>query len=633
MRKAIAHLTLQIAVSRVISTAMQSTLGKSVGSTPANGVAPQAKSFALHSHTPVQGSVKSLQGAPLANRAARRAAKLSMQKSITRAVAKSAASTTSTPMSIVFVSTEVSPWSKTGGLGDVVGGLPIELAKRGHKVMSVAPRYDQYSDAWDTSVTANIDGEEVRYFHTKKKGVDRVWVDHPTFLAKVWGQTGAKLYGPRSGADYEDNQLRFKLFCQAAIEACRVLPFSPGEECIIVANDWHAALVPVLLKDVYQPSGQFLATKVAYCVHNIAFQGRFWPEDFQKLGLPESSTEKFTFQDGYNKVFSEKEPVEEDSKSALGGGPYDKVNWLKAGFLSADKVLTVSPNYALEIQESPAKGVELDDVIRAVGVEGIVNGMDITEWSPKVDKFLDVKYDKDTVVEGKAAAKEALQAELGLPVDPSVPLFGFIGRLEEQKGVDILLAAIPEIVGSADAQIVILGTGKKSMETEVKALDKKYSDKVKGVVKFSAPLAHMITAGADYIFVPSRFEPCGLIQLHAMQYGTVPLVASTGGLVDTVKEGATGFHMGAFDADKLDPADAQAVAETAIRAATVYGTPKYTQMSAACINQDLSWEKPARKWEAILMELKYGVGEQSENKKKVVTPVEKIEQPFLAGAI
>eukprot|EP00878_Enallax_costatus_P000485 GHUV01000577.1.p1 GENE.GHUV01000577.1~~GHUV01000577.1.p1 ORF type:complete len:622 (+),score=214.06 GHUV01000577.1:161-1867(+) len=529
------------------------------------------------------------------------------------------------PMSIVFVSAEVSPWSKTGGLGDVVGGLPVELAKRGHKVLSIAPRYDQYSDCWDTSVVVNVDGEPVRFFHAIKQGVHRVFIDHPWFLAKVWGKTGSKLYGSRSGSDYIDNHKRFTLFCKAAIESVKALPFGPGEDCVFVANDWHSALVPLLLKDVYQPSGQFKNTKVAFCIHNIAFQGRFWPESFKDMALPQAALSKLGFQDGYSKVFDERTPLDDDEKPTDSlAGPFNKLNWMKAGILAADKVLTVSPNYATEIGSGPDKGVELDKFIQQVGgAEGIVNGMDVTEWNPKTDKYVPIKFDRSTVFEGKAAAKAALQAELGLPVDPTAPLFGYIGRLEEQKGVDILLAALPKIKG---AQIAILGTGKAKYETLVKGLGTK-NPNFKGVVKFSAPLAHMITAGADFILVPSRFEPCGLIQLHAMQYGTVPVVSSTGGLVDTVKEGVTGFHMGAFDADKLNPADADAIAATVNRAAQVYSTPKFREMVKAAINQDLSWSKPARKWEAILEEVVKGCPGAPAKKASVPTPVQ-AKQPI-----
>jgi granule-bound starch synthase len=216
------------------------------------------------------------------------------------------------------------------------------------------------------------------------------------------------------------------------------------------------------------------------------------------------------------------------------------------------------------------------------------------------------------------------QAEVGLPLDPSAPIFGYIGRLEEQKGCDIMMAAVPKLLKQVpNAQVVILGTGKKSMEKELEKLDG-LSESMAGVVKFSNPIAHFITAGADFLMVPSRFEPCGLIQLHAMQYGTVPIVASTGGLVDTVKEGVTGFHMGAMDPDTLVQDDVEAMVDTCAAAAQTYGTPTYTKMSATCIGQDLSWRKPAAKWEAILEEMMFNSGYGK--KQQVITPKEELSR-------
>lgn len=293
--------------------------------------------------------------------------------------------------------------------------------------------------------------------------------------------------------------------------------------------------------------------------------------------------------------------------------------------MSADRVLTVSPNYATEIMSGSDKGVELNTYLQARGVTGIVNGMDTEEWDPATDKLLTVKYDKTNVMAGKAAAKEQLQAECGLPIDASAPLYAFIGRLEEQKGVDILLAALPKfLAANKKAQVVVLGTGKASMEKQVASLDKQFTGQYKGIVKFSAPLAHIITAGADFFMVPSRFEPCGLIQLHAMNYGTVPVVASTGGLVDTVKEGVTGFHMGALDPDSLVTEDVDAVAATMERAAQVFPTPMFREMVKNAISQDLSWALPARKWEGVLEEVKAGVPAMSTTKSmSVAVPVAK----------
>ncbi|XP_028064104.1 granule-bound starch synthase 1, chloroplastic/amyloplastic-like [Camellia sinensis] len=318
---------------------------------------------------------------------------------------------------------------------------------------------------------------------------------------------------------------------------------------------------------------------VAFCIHNIAYQGRFAFADFSLLNLPDSFKSSFDFIDGYDK------PVKGR-----------KINWMKAGILETDKVLTVSPYYAKELISGVEKGVELDNILSKTGIMGIVNGMDVQEWNPLTDKYITAKYDASTVMEAKPLLKEALQAEVGLPVDRSIPVIGFIGRLEEQKGSDILVEAIPQFIDE-NVQIVVLGTGKKAMEKQLVELEKNYPNKARGVAKFNVPLAHMIIAGADFILVPSRFEPCGLIQLHGMRYGSIPIVASTGGLVDTVKEGFTGFQMGGFsvECDTVDPADVTAVATTVKRALATYGTPAITEMIKNCMAQDLSWKVRANK--------------------------------------
>lgn len=494
---------------------------------------------------------------------------------------------------------EVAPWSKTGGLGDVLGGLPPALAALGHRVMTVAPRYDQYKDGWDTSVLVEIKVgdriEVVRFFHCYKRGVDRVFVDHPIFLEKVWGKTGSKVYGPRAGDDYQDNQLRFSLLCQAALEAPRVLSLNNskyfsgpyGEDVNFIANDWHCALLPCYLKTLYQSRGIYMNAKVAFCIHNIAYQGRFAFADFSLLNLPDQYKSSFDFIDGYDK------PVKGR-----------KINWMKAGILESNRVMTVSPYYALELVSGMDKGVELDNILRMKYVTGIVNGMDTQEWNPATDKYISANYDITTVMNAKPLLKEALQAAVGLPVDANIPLIGFIGRLEEQKGSDILAAAIPKLI-HMNVQIVILGTGKRKFEKQIEQLEVMYPDKARGVAKFNVPLAHMIIAGADFMLLPSRFEPCGLIQLHAMRYGTVPICASTGGLVDTVKEGYTGFHMGAFsvECDAVDPVDVLKIVATVARALAIYGTLALKEMIINCMSQELSWKGPAKKWETVLLSL------------------------------
>ncbi|XP_038906878.1 granule-bound starch synthase 1, chloroplastic/amyloplastic [Benincasa hispida] len=502
-------------------------------------------------------------------------------------------------MNIVFVAAEVTPWSKTGGLGDVLGGLPPALAARGHRVMTIAPRYDQYKDAWDTNVTVEMQvGDEiltVRFFHCYKRGVDRVFVDHPIFLEKVWGKTKSKLYGPNAGVDYDDNQLRFSLLCQAALLAPLVLNLDSskyfsgpyGEDVVFVANDWHTALLPCYLKSMYKARGIYETAKVAFCIHNIAYQGRFAFSDFSLLNLPDQFKSSFDFTDGYVK------PVKGR-----------KINWMKAGILESDRVLTVSPYYAQELVSGIERGVELDTILRLTTVTGILNGMDVQEWNPTTDKYIPIKFNAETVAEAKALLKEALQAEVGLPVDRNIPLIGFIGRLEEQKGSDILSAAIPNFIHE-DVQLVVLGTGKKYLEQQLEGLEIKYPDKARGVAKFNVPLAHLINAAADFLIIPSRFEPCGLIQLQAMPYGTIPLVSTTGGLADTVIDGYTGLQMGAFsvECETVSPADAAAIAKTVLRAIALFGTAAHKEMIQNCMAQDFSWKGPAKQWEKFLLGL------------------------------
>ncbi|CAA2992440.1 granule-bound starch synthase 1, chloroplastic amyloplastic [Olea europaea subsp. europaea] len=382
---------------------------------------------------------------------------------------------------------------------------------------------------------------------------------------------------------------------QAALMAPRVLNLTGskyfsgpyGEDVIFIANDWHTALLPCYLKTMYQSRGIYMNAKVAFCIHNIAYQGRFAFSDFSLLGLPDSYKNSFEFIDGYEK------PVKGR-----------KINWMKAGILESDRVFTVSPYYAQELVSGVEKGVELDNIIRRTGITGIINGMDTQEWNPSTDKYIDVHYDITTVMNAKSLLKEALQAAVGLPVDKNIPVIGFIGRLEEQKGSDILTAAIPKFIGM-NVQIIILGTGKKRFEQQIKQLEVLYPDKARGVAKFNVPLAHMIIAGADFMLIPSRFEPCGLIQLHAMRYGTIPICASTGGLVDTVKEGFTGIQMGDFNVEcsKVDPADVLKIVAAVGRALAVYGTLAFREMIKNCMSQDLSWKGPAKNWELMLLSL------------------------------
>jgi starch synthase len=430
--------------------------------------------------------------------------------------------------SIVFVSSEVAPWSKTGGLADVVGALPPALAKRGHRVMVVAPRYMNgtaldrlYDGALDANcrikVTCYSGMHEAAFFHQYKDGVDWVFVDHPCF------HRPGTPYGDQTGA-FGDNMFRFTLLSHAACEAPLVLPcggFPYGEKVVFLANDWHAGLVSPLIASKYRRHGVYKDARVVYEIHNLLHQGVEPMTTFGALGLPEDWAGALKW------VYPEH----------MRAHPLDKgetVNLLKGAVCTADRVMTVSANYAFEIT-TPEGGCGLESVLntRKGKLDGVVNGIDLDEWNPKSDEFLPAHYSASDLA-GKALCKAALQKELGLPVRADVPLIGFIGRLDWQKGPELIRDAIGAIMGQ-DVQLVMLGAGRWDLQEFLKGTENAHREKFRGWVGFSVAVSHRITAGADILLMPSKFEPCGLNQLYAMRYGTVPVVHATGGLIDTVK--------------------------------------------------------------------------------------------------
>ncbi|MGK7954340.1 MAG: glycogen/starch synthase [Crocosphaera sp.] len=511
-------------------------------------------------------------------------------------------------LNICFVCTEVAPYSKTGGLGDVTEGLPEELAKMGHNVCTVAPRFDQYKDAWDTEILEPVKyGQKttnVRYFHSYKKGVDRIWVDHHAYLSKT-PLVNKKLYGPKTAVDYVDNSERFAMLAQAALAVPLRVPLGPdgikglmGEETIFVCNDWHTALLPLYLKEYYQAHGSFLKAKTVLLLHNIAFQGRFPMSKFDVLNLPEKYLPDLTF----NTQFGPPPLDEKSTEPITAPEPMQMLNWLKAGFLNCDQAVTVSPNFAKEVISNSAGGVELDAIAKAVGLTGITNGTKVETWNPQKDKYIPINYDAETMGSGKKMCKAALQEECGLAVDPDIPLFGFIGRLENQKGADVIMAAMPQLA-ALNCQVIVLGTGSPKLEEQLESISDKYPF-AKGVARFDSELAHLITAGADYCLMPSRFEPCGLNQLYSMLYGTIPVVAPVGGLVDTVPA-QFGFLMekipmpeipGVAVSEEMLAQGVEALVAGMKKALAEYGTPKFETMRLACMANDVSWKKPAAQY-------------------------------------
>uniref|UniRef100_A0A1D1XC96 starch synthase n=1 Tax=Anthurium amnicola TaxID=1678845 RepID=A0A1D1XC96_9ARAE len=490
-------------------------------------------------------------------------------------------------MNAILVAAECGPWAKTGGLGDVAGALPKALARRGHRVMVVVPRYGNYAEPQELGVRKiyKVDGQdmEVTYYHAYIDGVDFVFIDSPIFRNRE---------GNIYGGERVDILKRMVLLCKAAVEVPWLVPcggvcYGDGNLAFI-ANDWHTALLPVYLKAYYRDNGLMKYTRSVLVIHNIAHQGRGPPEDYRVVDLP----------DHYMNLFRWYDPV---------GG--DHFNVFAAGLKTADRVVTVSHGYAWELKTSEG-GWGLHEIINENDwkLTGIVNGIDTNEWNPEVDLHLKsdgyTNYSMETLETGKPQCKAALQKELGLPVRPEVPLVGFIGRLDHQKGVDLIAEAIPWMVGQ-DMQLVMLGTGRRDLEDMLRKFDGQHRDKVRSWVGFSVKMAHRITAGADILLMPSRFEPCGLNQLYAMMYGTVPVVHAVGGLRDTVQP------FNPFDDTGLGWTFDRAETNKLINALgycfkTYWNYKKsWEGLQRRGMSQDLSWDHAAELYEEVLVAAKY----------------------------
>ncbi|KAI5072277.1 hypothetical protein GOP47_0012383 [Adiantum capillus-veneris] len=490
-------------------------------------------------------------------------------------------------MNVIIVAAECAPWSKTGGLGDVAGALPKALARRGHRVMVVAPRYGSYPDAWETGVRKryNVAGQdnEVSYFHGYIDGVDHVFVDTPSFHG-----VSNNIYG----GNREDVLKRMVLFCKAAVEVpwhvpCGGVCYGDGN-LIFVANDWHTALLPVYLQAYYRDNGLMEFARSILVIHNIAHQGRGPLSDFSLMGLPEHYIEKFRLYD----------PV---------GGEH--LNIFMAGLITAHRIVAVSHGYAWECQ-TQLGGWGLDGVVREHNwkLRGIVNGIDDKEWSPELDVHLNTdgysNYSLNNLEYGKALCKAAFQKELGLPVRSDVPLLGFIGRLDNQKGVDIIADAMPWMM-EQDLQLVMLGTGRADLENMLRSFESQHRDKVRAWVGFSVKTAHRITAGCDILLMPSRFEPCGLNQLYAMRYGTIPVVHAVGGLRDTVK--AFDPYSNTGTGWTFDKADGTGLIHALGTAMWTFRDFKdsWKGIQERGMTQDLSWDQAAKQYEEVMVAAKY----------------------------
>ncbi|KAI3520849.1 hypothetical protein L1887_10301 [Cichorium endivia] len=490
-------------------------------------------------------------------------------------------------MNIILVAAECAPWSKTGGLGDVAGALPKALAKRGHRVMVVAPRYGNYAELLDTGIRKRymVNGQdmEVHYFQTYIDGVDFVFIENSMFR-----NLGSNIYS----GNRTDILRRMVLFCKAAIEVpwhvpCGGICYGDGN-LVFIANDWHTALLPVYLKAYYHEHGLMQYARSVLVIHNIAHQGRGPVEDFSYTDLPPQ----------YLNLFKMYDPI---------GGEH--FNIFAAGLKSAYRIITVSHGYAWELKTTEG-GQGLHNIINEHDwkLTGIVNGIDKTEWNPESDIHLTsdnyTNYSLQTLHTHKPQCKAALQHELGLPVRADVPVIAFIGRLDNQKGVDLIGEAIPWMMDQ-DVQVVMLGTGRPELENMLRGMEARYRDRVRGWVGFSVKMAHRITAGADVLLMPSRFEPCGLNQLYAMSYGTVPVVHGVGGLKDTVepfdpyRETGLGWVFERAETGRLIEAVGNCLLTYREYKESWVGIQRRGMM------KDLSWENAACQYEEVLVAAKY----------------------------
>ncbi|ABM04087.1 glycogen synthase (ADP-glucose) [Psychromonas ingrahamii 37] len=483
-------------------------------------------------------------------------------------------------MNIVWATSEAAPYAKTGGLADVSYSLPYALAENGHNVSVFMPYYPQVmaEKCADTECVYELlgvpfgEGNEewarIRR-HKVSENLSFYFIEFDRFFDRP------KLYD-WDGNEYSDNAERFIFLSRAIMQAVLALDIKVD---VLHSNDWHTSLCNVYVKSaLYNGFDNFKQTKSIITIHNIGYQGVFSKSNLYWTGLGWEYFNVHCFEF------------------------YDKLNFLKAGVLTADMATTVSPTYAEEIL-SPEYGFGLENPLQhraAQGkLRGILNGIDVLEWDPATDNLLPHHFSHNDL-SGKALCKVALQKEFGMEVRADVPIYGVVSRLAEQKGLDVFIACLDKMLEEDDAQFVIVGSGEKWQEVALADYAKAYPDRFGCHIGYSNKLAHLVEAGADFFVMPSRYEPCGLNQMYSMKYGTVPIVRSTGGLEDTVSnysidniDSATGFKF--YD---LYP---DALRETMRWAASIYRNDflAFETVMKNGMTSDFSWHHTAVEYEDL----------------------------------
>jgi starch synthase len=471
-------------------------------------------------------------------------------------------------MRVLMTAAEMYPYVKTGGLGDVIGALPAVLSKQDVDVRLLLPGYPQLLRAVANSSIQTVlpklyfgvdDGKIVR----GTLGSIKVYLlDSKTLYDR------ADPYLAEKGKDWSDNHLRFAALCHAAATISEWdKNWIPD---VIHGHDWHCGLIPAYLKNAKGPKSSFIFT-----IHNVAYQGLFPKNIINEIGLPASMI------------------------TVDGLEYYNEISFMKAGLVYSDAITTVSPQYAWEIQNTK-KGCGLEGVLKAreSTVTGILNGIDYQIWNPETDPIIEARYSAKTLkmLKDKSQNKKALLRETGLKIRKGRPLFGVVSRLVENKGMTILAEAAPDILQQG-AGLIILGTGEKLIEELLARLQSEWPEQVSLHIAYDEVMAHHIIAGSDAIVIPSLFEPCGLVQLYGLRYGTLPVVRKTGGLADTVidaknSELATGFIFENFTAVELSHAMQ--------RAYNLFSNKqKWKKIQKNGMKQDFSWDKSGAHYKKI----------------------------------
>jgi starch synthase len=477
---------------------------------------------------------------------------------------------------IWYLASEVTPFAKTGGLGDVTGSLPKALKNKNQEIRLMMPKYVMINERKyilrevirlkDIPVAINNITKlvNIKSAFLPESKVQIYFVEIPEFFSR------SGLYSDSvTSKDYDDNAIRFAYFCRGALETLKILSWKPD---IIHCNDWQTAFIPIYLKTVYREDSFLKDIKTVFTVHNISYQGIFEKSLAERLEIN-------------HELMEDQAPLEHQGY----------MNLIKGALHFADWVTTVSPSYAKEISTNEKYGYGLEKVIqkRMNTFCGILNGVDYNIWSPEKDRFIPFKYSIDDI-SGKGKNKQSLLSRMNLEYNENIPVIGMISRLVEQKGFNILLEALKTLI-QLNIQFIILGIGDKRIENELEEYQKKYPQKVSFNKTFDETLAHMVEAGSDIFLMPSSFEPCGMNQLYSLKYGTIPIIYNIGGLKDTItnidpdNSSGNGFTFDQYNAKEL--------IKTIKKAIKLFRKKEeWDLLIKRAMSEDFSWEKSSDKY-------------------------------------